>query len=39
MKSKNGTHDFSSNYSTHLTNIKRATKWNIFRIKLNYLRL
>jgi UPF0755 protein len=26
MKSKNGTHDFSSNYSTHLTNIKRATK-------------
>jgi len=26
MKSKNGTHDFSCNYSTHLTNIKRATK-------------
>jgi len=26
MKSKNGTHDFSRNYSTHLTNIKRATK-------------
>jgi len=26
MKSKNGTHDFTSNYSTHLTNIKRATK-------------
>ncbi len=26
MKSKKGTHDFSSNYSTHLTNIKRATK-------------
>jgi hypothetical protein len=28
MKSKNGTHDFSCNYSTHLSNIKRATKWN-----------
>jgi UPF0755 protein len=26
MKSKNGTHDFSCNYSTHLSNIKRATK-------------
>lgn len=26
MKSKNGTHDFSRNYSTHLTNIRRATK-------------
>jgi UPF0755 protein len=26
MKSKNGTHDFSCNYSTHLANIKRATK-------------
>ena len=26
MKSKNGNHDFSSNYSTHLTNIRRATK-------------
>jgi len=26
MKSKNGTHDFSSNYSTHLVNIRRATK-------------
>ncbi|MDQ1338381.1 MAG: hypothetical protein QG617_1348 [Campylobacterota bacterium] len=26
MKSKNGMHDFSSNYSTHLTNINRATK-------------
>ncbi|MDD2789304.1 MAG: endolytic transglycosylase MltG [Sulfurimonas sp.] len=26
MKSKNGTHDFSCNYSTHLVNIKRATK-------------
>jgi UPF0755 protein len=26
MKSKSGTHDFSCNYSTHLTNIKRATK-------------
>ncbi len=26
MKSKNGTHDFSSNYSTHLRNIRRATK-------------
>ena len=29
MKSKNGTHDFSCNYSTHLVNIKRATKRNI----------
>ena len=28
MKSNNGTHDFTSNYSTHLTNIKRATKRN-----------
>jgi len=27
MKSKNGTHDFSRNYSTHLRNIKRVTKW------------
>ncbi len=26
MKSKTGTHDFSRNYSTHLNNIKRATK-------------
>ncbi|MDQ7045384.1 MAG: endolytic transglycosylase MltG [Sulfurimonas sp.] len=26
MKSKNGTHDFSRYYSTHLKNIKRATK-------------
>ncbi len=26
MKSKNGTHDFSCNYSTHLRNIGRATK-------------
>lgn len=26
MKSKNGTHDFSSNYSTHLKNIRNATK-------------
>ena len=26
MKSKSGTHDFSCNYSTHLSNIKRATK-------------
>lgn len=26
MKSKRGTHDFSRNYSTHLSNIKRATK-------------
>ncbi len=26
MKSKNGSHDFTCNYSTHLTNIKRATK-------------
>lgn len=26
MKSKNGTHDFSRNYSTHLDNIKRVTK-------------
>ena len=26
MKSKKGTHDFSRNYSTHLVNIKHATK-------------
>jgi UPF0755 protein len=26
MKSKKGTHDFACNYSTHLRNIKRATK-------------
>jgi len=26
MKSKDGSHDFSRNYSTHLANIKRATK-------------
>ncbi len=26
MKSKSGTHDFSCNYSTHLRNIRRATK-------------
>lgn len=26
MKSNNGKHDFSRNYSTHLTNIKRVTK-------------
>ncbi|QFR49305.1 endolytic transglycosylase MltG [Sulfurimonas lithotrophica] len=26
MKSKSGEHDFSCNYSTHLSNIKRATK-------------
>ncbi|MDO9267135.1 MAG: endolytic transglycosylase MltG [Sulfurimonas sp.] len=26
MKSKDGKHDFTCNYSTHLTNIKRATK-------------
>jgi len=26
MKSKNGTHDFTRNYSTHLLNIRRATK-------------
>jgi len=26
MKSKKGTHDFASNYSTHLHNISRATK-------------
>jgi UPF0755 protein len=26
MKSKNGKHDFSCNYSTHLVNIKHATK-------------
>lgn len=26
MKSKSGTHDFSCNYSTHLSNIKHATK-------------
>jgi len=29
MKSKKGTHDFSSNYSTHLVNVRRATKRNI----------
>ena len=28
MKNKKGVHDFSCNYSTHLTNIKRATKRN-----------
>jgi len=28
MKNKNGTHDFTRNYSTHLRNIKRATKRN-----------
>ena len=28
MKSKNGKHDFSCNYSTHLTNVRRATKRN-----------
>jgi UPF0755 protein len=28
MKSKNGTHDFTRHYSTHLRNIKRATKRN-----------
>lgn len=28
MKSESGTHDFSCNYSTHLSNIKRATKRN-----------
>jgi UPF0755 protein len=28
MKSKDGTHDFTRNYSTHLSNIKRATKRN-----------
>jgi len=26
MKNKNGVHDFTCNYSTHLVNIKRATK-------------
>jgi UPF0755 protein len=26
MKNKGNTHDFSSNYSTHLRNIERATK-------------
>jgi UPF0755 protein len=26
MKNKQGTHDFSCNYSTHLSNIRRATK-------------
>ena len=26
MKSKKGTHDFTCNYSTHLSNIRRATK-------------
>jgi UPF0755 protein len=29
MKSKNGTHNFSCNYSTHIRNVRRATKWNI----------
>lgn len=29
MKSKDGTHDFTCNYSTHLSNIRRATKRNI----------
>ena len=28
MKSKNGSHDFACNYSTHLSNIKHATKRN-----------
>jgi len=28
MKNKNGVHDFSCNYSTHLTNIRHATKRN-----------
>lgn len=28
MKNANGVHDFSCNYSTHLTNIKHATKRN-----------
>ena len=28
MKNKKNTHDFSCNYSTHLTNIRRATKRN-----------
>jgi UPF0755 protein len=28
MKSKSGGHDFSRNYSTHLSNIKRVTKGN-----------
>jgi len=32
MKSKNGTHDFTRNYSTHLDNISRATKWNKIKI-------
>ena len=26
MKSKKGTHDFSCNYSTHIRNIRHATK-------------
>jgi UPF0755 protein len=26
MRSKKGTHDFTCNYSTHLKNIRRATK-------------
>lgn len=30
MKNKNKTHDFSCNYSTHLLNIKHATKRNTF---------
>ena len=28
MKNKNGVHDFTRNYSTHLSNIRRATKRN-----------
>jgi len=28
MKSKSGTHNFACNYSTHLDNIRHATKWN-----------
>jgi cell division protein YceG involved in septum cleavage len=32
MKNKSGVHDFSRNYSTHLKNIRRATKWNILEI-------
>lgn len=28
MRSKNGKHDFTRHYSTHLRNIKRATKRN-----------
>jgi len=30
MKNKNGVHDFSCNYSTHLKNVRRATKRNKF---------